>query len=795
MFDFGYSIGPKEQNGRDRFAKISTLTSDTTSNARSRASRFAAIGGLVMMLFPAASLLHAQNAEKGTISGYVEDADTKETLVGATLTVKGTKLGAVANKSGFFSIRNIPAGRQTIAVSSIGYERMEMEVTVEPGESQKLTFSLKPKSIQAEEVTVMADRDAEKRQVDVSRVNIPVAQLSQLRIGGEADVFRSLQYMPGILTSSQISSGLYIRGGSPDQNLVLIDGSTVYNPSHLLGFFSAFNPDAIKDVDLIKGGFPAEYGGRLSAVLNLTQKDGNRNEFEGVASLGAISSRLSLQGPAGNGSWFIGGRRTYLDLLLGLLPEDKENPLPTFNFYDANAKITQDITSNDRISLSGFLSADNLGLDGNGVQFDIGIGNRAGSLRWTHIFGDDLFAVVNLSGSRYTNGFGGNQTGFEFEIENIITDYTAKASAEWFASEDLTLKGGAESTYYIFDYLKNFTGNKDSTAQSGTANSAQANLTVKDWTHAGFLQANYQITDLLSLQLGARAGYSALSSISTFDPRAALRYQWQEGIAFKAAWGIYHQYLHLASQPDFSFFDTWLPTDSTVQPGRSEQYILSVETSPFEGYDLNVDGYYKKLYNISEVNQFATDVRNVADIFYSGNGEAYGVELFLQKKSGRLTGWVGYALGWINARFDSVNSGREFRPKYDRRHDLKIVGQYRLDDHWELGASFSFQSGQSYTGVTSRFRTGLPDTEGSTDVTVPAQRYGLRLPPSHQLNVNVNYSSTLFGLPMRLLIDIYNVYSRRDIWFRYYDATKEVTTVTDVRLLPIIPTVALEVKF
>lgn len=796
MFDFGLSIAPGKQHGRDRFAKISTVTSSTTNNARSRTPGAVALCGLLalMTLLPV-SRLHAQEAEKGTISGYVEDADTKETVVGATLTVKGTKLGAVANKSGFFAIRNVPAGRQTVTVSSIGYERLEMEVTVAPGESQKITFSLKPKSIQAEEVTVTADRDAEKRQVDVSRVNIPIAQLSQLRIGGEADVFRSLQYMPGILTSSQISSGLYIRGGSPDQNLVLIDGSTVYNPSHLLGFFSAFNPDAIKDVDLIKGGFPAEYGGRLSAVLNLTQKDGNRNEFEGVASLGAISSRLSLQGPVGNGSWFIGGRRTYLDLLLGLLPEDKENPLPTFNFYDANAKITQDITSNDRISLSGFLSADNLGLDGNDVQFDIGISNRAGSLRWTHIFGDNLFAVANLSGSRYTNGFGGNQTGFEFEIENIITDYTAKASAEWFASEDLTLKGGLESTYYIFDYLKNFTGDKDSTAQSGTANSAQANLTVKDWTHAGFLQANYQITDLLSLQLGARGGYSGLSAITTFDPRAALRYQWQEGIAFKAAWGIYHQYLHLASQPDFSFFDTWLPTDSTVQPGRSEQYILSVETSPFEGYDLNLDGYYKKLYNISEVNQFATDVRNVGDIFYSGDGEAYGVELFLQKKSGRLTGWVGYALGWINARFDSVNSGREFRPKYDRRHDLKIVGQYRLDDHWELGASFSFQSGQSYTGVTSRFRTGLPDTEGSTDVTVPAQRYGLRLPPSHQLNVNVNYISTLFGLPMRLLIDIYNVYSRRDIWFRYYDASKEVTTVTDVRLLPIIPTVALEVKF
>ncbi|HVZ40689.1 MAG TPA: TonB-dependent receptor [Candidatus Kapabacteria bacterium] len=740
------------------------------------------------------AVLHAQTPD-ATLNGYVVDSTNNETVVGATLTVRGTKLGAFTNKSGFFVIKDVPAGRQTIVVSSVGYERLEQTVEVAPGASIKLTFSLKPKSLVAQGITVKADRDDEKRQIDISHVNIPVEQLKQLRVGGESDVFRSLQYMPGILTSSQISSGLYIRGGSPDQNLVLLDGSTVYNPSHLLGFFSAFNPDAIKDVDLIKGGFPAEFGGRLSAVLNLTQKDGNRNEFEGLASLGAISSRLTLQGPLGKGSWFVGGRRTYLDLILGLLPQDKDNPLPSFNFYDVNAKVTQDITDNDRVSVSGFYSADNLSLDGNDITFKIGIANGTGSLKWTHIFGDNLFTTLNLSGSRYDNGFSGNQTGFAFEMKNIITDFTAKGSVEWFVSQDATVKAGFESTRYIFDYIKNFTGNKDSTAQSGTVTSAAANLTVRDWAHAGFVQTNYQLTDQLALQLGARVNWSGLSDLTTFDPRVAARYQVNGGLAFKASWGIYHQYLHLASLPDFSFFDTWLPTDSTVQPGRSDHYIFSVETSPFDGYDFNVDFYYKKLYNINEVNQFATDQRNVGDIFYSGNGEAYGAEIFLQKKVGDFTGWLGYALGWINARFDSINQGQEFRPKYDRRHDLKFVGQYKINDRWEVGASFAFQSGQSYTGVTSRFNTELPGESTGSNVTVPAQRYGLRLPPSHQLNINANYNTTLFGLPARLLIDIYNVYSRRDIWFRYYDATKSVTTVTDVRLLPILPTVALEVKF
>lgn len=730
-----------------------------------------------------------------TLNGYVVDAETKETLVSATVAIKGTRLGAITNKSGYFSVSGLPAGRVTVVISYLGYERLEKEVELEEGQSKKITFELVPSSVATGEVTVRADRDIERREITVSRVNIPVRELQQLRIGGEADLFRSLQFLPGVLTSSQISSGLYIRGGSPDQNLVLIDGSTIYNPSHLFGFFSTFNPDAVKDVELIKGGYPAEYGGRLSAVLNVTQKDGNREEFEGIGSLGLISSRLSLQGPIGKGSWFIGGRRTYLDLILGLIPEDPESPLPNFWFYDLNAKITQDITGNDRVFLSGFASRDRLNLDGAGINFTIGIGNLTGSARWTHIFGDNLFTTLNVSGSNYETSFAGDQAGFEFGIENSITDLTAKAGVEWYASEDLTVKSGVEVTNYSFKYLQNFSGSSDSTAPEGSNNGGRTNLVVPDWTYAGYAQLNYQLTPLLSLQGGVHADYLQLSDQWTVDPRTAIKVQLQPEVAVKLAWGIYHQYLRLATVPDFSFFDTWLPTDSTVSPGRAIHYVLGVETEPFEGYEVNVDAYYKTLDDISELNQFVTQGTNVNQVFYSGTGTAYGAELFVQKKTGSLTGWIGYALGFVNARFDSINGGREFRPKYDRRHDLKLVGNYRLNDRWEFGASFTFQSGQSYTGASSRFRAQLPGQSTGSDVTVPADRYGLRLPPSHQLNVNVNYNTTVFDLPLRLLLDVYNVYSRRDIWFRYYDTKKEVTVVTDVRLLPILPTIAIEVKF
>jgi len=752
------------------------------------------IPAILTALFLLAASSRAEAQGGATVSGFVVDSASKERMVGATVRVRNTKLGAITNKSGFFSIPDIPPGSVTITVNYVAYEPTEQTFTLGPGESKRVEVEIRERSASTT-VSVTATRTDDKKQIEISRIDVPVEQLKQLRIGGESDVFRSLQYLPGVLTSSQISSGLYIRGGSPDQNLVLIDGSTVYNPSHLFGFFSTFNTEAIKDVELIKGGYPAEYGGRLSAVLNLTQKDGNREKVEGVVSLGLISSRATLEGPIGNGSWMLSGRRTYLDLLLGLLPEDPDNPLPDFNFYDLNGKITQDFGPNDRVSLSGFASGDQLDFEGQGVAFGLGIGNQTGAARWTHIFGDNLFTSLNLSASHYYSGFDANQTGFEVGINNSITDISAKASAEWYATENLTVKAGLETTHYIFDFDRNFTGDSDTTAQNGTLNGAQSKLRVEDWLHSVYGQANLGITEDLNLQLGGRAMYAGLRGEVAFDPRVALRWQLGEGVALKGAWGLYHQYLHLATLPDFSFFDTWLPTDTTVPYGSSAQYILSLETEPIEGYNLNVEAYYKRLNDITEFNQFQTNAQNVREVFFLGNADAYGVELFIQKKVGDFTGWAGYALGFIDAKFDSINNGRTFRPKYDRRHDVKVVAQYKLSEHWDIGASFNFQSGQSYTGVTSRFSSALPGEENTTSVSVPADRYALRLPASHQLNINANYNTTLFDLPFRVMLDVYNVYSRRDIWFRYFDVTKSVVEVVDVRLLPILPTVAVELRF
>ena len=743
----------------------------------------------MLMIFTEANA----NVFGNNISGYVRDKSNGETLIGATVFLKDTKKGAYTNKAGMYSISDIKPGNYTLKISSLGYKTFEQEIEVTLKNDIRIDFELEPSSVMTEEIFIEAKREIDKRQITVSKVSVPTEQIKQIRIGGESDVFRAIQMLPGVLTSSQISSGLYIRGGSPDQNLVLLDGSTVYNPSHLFGFISSFNSDAIKDVELIKGGYPAEFGSRMSAVLNITQKDGNRKEFEGLANIGVISSKLAIEGPLFNGSWFLSGRRTYFDLLKSLMPEDKENPLPDFGFYDLNGKITQDFGSNDKISLSGFLSNDDFGLENTGLNMDFSLGNKAGSAKWTHIFNGKLFSNLQFTGSRYTNGFDQDLSGFVISLENSINDYTLKGDVEWLASGDLTMKSGFEIQNYKFSYDQNFTGSES--PEDTTNGGGIFKLLIHDWTYSAFAQVNYLLHPLFSVQGGMRVNYWDKSDNLNLDPRVALRYQINEDIAVKASWGIFHQYLRLASDENISLFDTWLPTDNTVDPSKAVHYILSFETQPFESYDFNFDLYYKELDNISEVIKTSLEGDKVSDVFYSGTGTAYGAELFLQKKIGKFTGWVGYALGWVNAKFDEINNGKEFRPKYDRRHDFKIVGQYQLSDKWAIGGTFMLQSGQSYTGATSRYQILMPGQNTGAGISVPSQRYGLRMPASHQLNLNAVYNTSFFGLESKLIIDIYNVYSRRDILMRFYNTETDETKLEEILLLPIIPTVSFEVKF
>ncbi|MCX7909488.1 MAG: TonB-dependent receptor [Ignavibacteria bacterium] len=735
-------------------------------------------------------------SDNATISGFVYDANSKENLVGATIFLEGTKFGALTNKNGFFALNNIPPGKYRIVVSYVGYEKYVDTIVLKKKDVARKNFYLKPVDVSIEEVSVVAEKEIERREITISKVTVPVQQISKIRVGGESDLFRSLQYLPGILTSSQISSGLFVRGGSPDQNLVLLDNMTVYNPSHLFGFISTFNTEAIKDVELIKGGFPAEFGGRISSVLNVTQKEGNREKVTGGAGIGLISSKAMLEGPLFNGSWFIAGRRTYIDIIKNFLPSDPTLPLPNFWFYDINAKVTQDLDKDNKIYFGGFLSQDLFSYSGFGIDFDVSIKNQASYARWIHILFDNIFTSTSLSLNYYQNGFVGKTGDYVYKIENSIRDINFKTNFDWFLTELLTLKFGYEVSNFRFKYIQNFAGTETDTSQnSGVTPAGILNITVDDWNHSGFFQMNYNFTELLAFQLGGRINYWSLSKSLSFDPRLAIKYNFSDKLSAKFAWGIFHQNIRLATQPDFSFFDTWLPTDTTVPAINSQHFIFSIESEPFEGINFNFDIYYKTLRNITELNLNVITAKNSRDVFYVGNGRSFGAEIFFQKKFGKFVGWFGYALGYIYARFDSLNYGREFRPKYDRRHDFKIVVQYLLNKRWEFSATFTFQSGQSYTGATSMLISRLPEQSEGLGKVITSQRYGLRLPPSHQLNISATYNFHTFGLQSKLILDIYNVYNRRDIWFRYYNLNEEVPRVEDVRLLPIIPTISYEIKF
>ncbi|HAW09149.1 MAG TPA: hypothetical protein DCW42_08315 [Bacteroidetes bacterium] len=747
-----------------------------------------------ILCFTSAFADEASDAKNyASINGFVRDKETGETLIGASVYFKDIQVGARTNKNGYYTINNVLPGEHTLVVTYIGYESFEKKIKVKANDVLRMNIEILPSSIRGEEVIVSADRESEKREITLSRVDVPIQQIKDIRIGGESDLFRALQYLPGILTSSQISSGLYVRGGSPDQNLILLDGSTVYNPSHLFGFFSTFNTDAIKDVELIKGGFNAEYGGRISSVLSITQNDGNQKEFQGLGSIGAISSRVSLQGPVLKGSWSISARRTYLELVKEFIKEDPRSPLPDFGFYDINAKVVQNLSDNDKLSFTGFLTSDDFKYSGAGFDANMNMKNYLGGISWTHIYGKSLFSNLNFNYTNYSNSLFGNQSGYSVLFDNSIDDYTLKANFEWLVNENATIKFGYQTSILNFGIIQNFSGNID-TSYFGTSASTST-INIKNWNHSLFAQANYQPTDLISMQGGIRTDYWNLTDKVTIDPRFSIRYLLQENMSLKFGWGIYHQNIRTISDPNFTFFDIWIPSDSTVPITQAIHYILSLETNPFKGIALNFDVYYKTLTNISQMNQTALQGTTAREVLYVGNGRAYGFEIFAQKKYGKLTGWFGYALGVIKYKFDSLNYGQEFNPKFDRTHDLKLVLNYTINNKFSVGSSFLFQSGQPYTGATSRVQLRLPGQNYGRSKVINSGLYELRLPPSHQLNLNGSYYFKTFGLESIFTLDIYNVYSHRDILSRYYNVSEDNVKVEDIRLLPIIPSISYEIKF
>ncbi len=753
---------------------------------------------LVLALHSGAVLLRGHHAMKGAsdsttavISGFVKDSASGETIPGATIQVRALKLGAISNKSGFFSL-HLPSGRRdTVEISSLGYRTMKIPVTLRAGEERTMTILLPVKSMTGEEVTVETSEERERQEPQVSRISLTPKEVEDLPKIGQADLFRILQFLPGVQTTSEISSGLYIRGGTPDQNLIMLDGSVLYNPSHFFGFFSTFNPDAIKDVELIKGGFPVEYGNRLSAVLNVTDIEGDRNQVQGKVDLGLISSSATLQIPVGSGALVLAGRRTYIDALLNVTGLTQKLSLPDYYFYDLNAKLTQNPTPNDKVVFSAYQGSDNLSYTANSAINNINLqyGNRAGGAAWTHVFGSELFSNVGLSASNYHSVFTIGSDAQPFTYTNAIDDYTARTSIDYFPNPEHNIQSGLQATVYKTTLL----------AQSGT-NPPNANVDLTPFYGAAYVQDEWKPTmsgyvdDPLAITGGLRVDQISSNPEIGVDPRISARYILTPAITLKASAGIYHQYLKVATNDVIPIFDIWLPDDNTQPPEKCYQYVVGVSTVPFENYTFDVETYYKDLKNVVELQPNLTSGSNLNNVFFVGNGTAYGVEFFLQKQVGRFTGWLGYTLAWVWETFPQINNGQPFPPTYDRRNDLDIVGTYHLNDRWTVGATFTYGTGQAYTQITAL----APDAENEEHaIPIDGNMNALRLPPYNRLDLSATYAFGFFSdkRNAEFDLDIFNAYDHRNVWISEVDQDTNPATITYVKLLPILPTFGISVTF
>jgi CarboxypepD_reg-like domain/TonB-dependent Receptor Plug Domain/TonB dependent receptor len=738
----------------------------------------------LLALFIFSISLARSSGDYATLSGYVRDKINGEPLPYANVYVAGTTIGGSTNTSGYYAIPNIPFGKQLVRFSLIGYRDQTIEIDVDSKKDFKKNVELVSRAVEVSEVVVSAEKIADEKNIQTSRIVVQAKDIASLPAIGETDVFRALQLLPGVKAASDISSGLYIRGGGPDQNLILLDGTVLYNPSHLFGFFSTFNNDAVKDIELFKGGFPAEYGGRLSAVLNVTNKDGDRVSTHGKGSVSLISSRLTAEGPLASGSWFLSGRRTYLDRIVAIMGLNKgKNPLPLYYFYDANGKINQDVSENDKISFVGYLGQDNLDFNQGDGQISVNLawGNRTGAMKYTHIFNPTLFSNFVITASAFKTGLTAEFSGSKAAFENTVSDYSIKGDIDYYAANEHFIKVGFWWSQYRFGIVRKFGDN------------VFYDIVFRPALISLYAQDDWTVDERWSFQGGLRFEYQDASKVIKVGPRFSGRYNMTDLITVKAATGIYYQYLNLVSNEAFSFFDMWIPIDEKMKTPRSMDYVLGIETHPYEDYDFNIETYYKTYANIGEFKQEATQAVEINELFDIGKGRAYGAEFFLQKKSGNVTGYIGYSLSWTYRNFAAINEGNDFQPKYDRRHDVSVIANYRLAENWKLGAVYTYATGQTYTEAVARYILGTRERQDA--FILPGEQYNRRLEPYHRLDVSITKHTTFLGVTGNWYVQIFNVYNHRNVWFKQFDTSQNPTQVTDVRLLPIIPTFGLDFEF
>lgn len=764
-----------------------------------------------------------------TISGYVKDEATGEFMPGANAYVKETMQGTATNPYGFYSL-TLPAGKYTLVISFIGYN--DFQISVDLQEDLRQNVSLGSKAIQAKEVVITESRlENSVKSTDMGRVELSVEQMKKLpAFFGEVDLVKIVQLIPGVKNAGEGNTGLYVRGGGPDQNLVLLDEAVVYNAAHLLGFFSVFNSDAVKTVDLQKGGMPAQYGGRLASVLDIGMKEGNNRDYKVNGGLGLISSRLTIQGPIkkDTSSFIISGRRTYIDALVQpFIREDSPTKGSGYFFYDLNMKMNYRLSDKDRIFVSGYFGRDVFTFKSTDSNFNIRIpwGNATLSTRWNHLFNDKLFLNTSLIFSDYQFESNIEQSAFKFKVGSGIRDYNAKMDFTWYPTVRHTVRFGAN---YIWH---RFTPNNASGEIAGEELDFGAPVQLFAHEAAAYIGDDFDVTDKLRIHGGLRASwfahagpftryekndiglktdstvYSAGELIKTYpnvEPRLMMRYSLNKNSSIKASFTQNYQYIHITSLANQSLpTDLWFPSTELVQPQFGTQYSLGYYRNFKDNlWETSVEAYYKTMENQIEFKDGvlpSSGVNDNLDNFLTfGRGEAYGAEFFVKKAFGKTNGWIGYTLSWTQRTFPELNNGETYFANYDRRHDLSVVVSHELNDHWTLGAVFVYASGNLIWLPTS-----LYFFEGNPVVNY-GERNNYRMPAYHRLDLSATWVPN--RKPEKRLksswnFSIYNVYSRLNPYFIYLETTGSPidgnfkNTANMVSLFPIIPSVTYNFSF
>lgn len=778
---------------------------------------------LILLLVPALGF-----AQRFTISGYVKDAATGENLIGSAILNKRSLQGTTANVHGFYSI-TLSRDSVDLVYSYVGYSPIRFSFLLTRDTAIDVTLN---NANQLDEVVVNATRSDQIQEMSqMSSINIPIDQMKALpMLLGQVDVLKALQLMPGVKWSEG-STGLYVRGGGPDQNLMLLDGVPVYNASHLFGFFSVFNADAINRVELIKGGFPARYGGRLSSVIDINMKDGNMKKLHGEGSVDIVAAKFTLEGPIQNDktSFLVSGRRTYIDALSRpFLDKRSENGAPGYYFYDLNGKINHIIDRKNRIYLSTYLGQDksytlfedvSSGPSSNPLsQGNSGLkwGNFITAFRWNHIAGPKLFSNVTATYSRYKFNLFSDRT--DYSIDNMgqqtevkyrslyfsgIRDWSARIDFDYTPTPSHYIRFGAAGILHKFSPGANTYNIQD----DPPITVGDASIQAKELS--AYVEDDIKIGDKFKVNAGVHASAFNVEDrwYHSIQPRFSARYLLSPTLSLKASYASMMQYIHLLSNAGLGLpTDLWVPSTSFVKPQTSNQVALGVAKLYKTNYEVSLEGYYKTMNNLIEYKDGTSFLDTQQDwqdkVAVGGKGESYGAEVLVQKKTGKITGWVGYTLSWTNRQFDELNDGKWYPYKYDRRHDVSIAVTHSWNERMDLSAVWVYGTGNAVTLPTGEY-TGPYTLRGDKQSAMYSfdrierfdSRNSFRMRAYHRLDISFSFWKTTKWGRSKWSIGAYNVYSRRNPYYMDLTFAHGKRTFAQYSLFPIIPSISWSFKF